>query len=185
MNFQEDILPFLSSQRGQWLGLACGALVVLLLLYSLVKVVLLFVGNGEEEMIEAREDIPAEIAKPAPDLADLHLFGEYLPPSDDELGKDAPETSLNLTLVGIFAAPNDEKNATAIIYAAGREQRAYAVGADLPGGATVEEILSDRVIIRYKGKRESLLLPYKELPNATFDGLEQRSTPPRFKRIED
>ncbi|MGD8380015.1 MAG: type II secretion system protein GspC, partial [Gammaproteobacteria bacterium] len=94
-------------------------------------------------------------------LASLHLFG--LPPADDN-GSDkaaalnAPETQLNLTLRGVVAS-SDESGGWAIIAAGGGDEKSYTTGDTVPGGATINAIYADRVILSRSGRLETLKLP--------------------------
>ncbi len=71
---------------------------------------------------------------------------------------DAPETRLNLKLKGIFAAGSAERS-RAIIAEGDRAEQTYSIGDSIPGNATLQEIYSDRVIIRRGGSLEALRLP--------------------------
>ncbi len=70
---------------------------------------------------------------------------------------DAPETTLNLVLVGVYFAP-DIQEALAIIAPGGGDHQVYGVGDALPGGATVQEIQVDRVFLKRSGRLEVLKL---------------------------
>ncbi|MGA9852292.1 MAG: type II secretion system protein GspC [Gammaproteobacteria bacterium] len=88
-------------------------------------------------------------------LADMHLFGAA------NIGGgpvNAPETTLNLILRGIVAASSDDKESLAIISSNGVEQL-YAVGAQLPGGAQIQSIYPDHVLLSFNGRVQTLRLP--------------------------
>lgn len=89
----------------------------------------------------------------------MHLFGtaETAPESLAAAAADAPETRLNLKLKGILAAEPAEFSRAVI--GSGNEDKVYAVGASLPGGASVEAVLADRVLLRRAGRLETLRLP--------------------------
>lgn len=92
-------------------------------------------------------------------VAAMHLFGtaETAPDTLAAAAADAPETRLNLKLRGILAAdPNEYSRA---IIGSGNEDKVYSVGAALPGGASVEAVLADRVLLRRAGRLETLRLP--------------------------
>lgn len=94
------------------------------------------------------------------------FFGE--PKATEETAQpvlvDAPDTSLNLELVGLFAHAN-EALAAAIIAERGKETRLYRVGDPLASGkAELTEILIDRVILKHRGKHEAL-----RMKKAAFD----------------
>ncbi|RMH22509.1 MAG: type II secretion system protein GspC [Gammaproteobacteria bacterium] len=65
-------------------------------------------------------------------------------------------TPLNLTLKGIFASRDEPR---AIISENGQADYVYGEGSPLPGNATLEKILSDRIILIRNGQRETLYLP--------------------------
>lgn len=90
-------------------------------------------------------------------IASRHLFGRSdAAPSVADI--QAPDTNLNLTLSGIAAAKNRILSRALIAGPDGKEKN-YATGADLPGGATLHEILPDRVILNRRGTLETLRLP--------------------------
>ncbi|HEX5340059.1 MAG TPA: type II secretion system protein GspC [Gammaproteobacteria bacterium] len=97
-------------------------------------------------------------ASPAPafdinTLINQHLFGV----SGTQNASNAPETTLDLTLSGI-AADSYRHESRAIIVSGGKQQT-YGVGAQLPGGAVIKDILPDRVLLSLNGRIESLRLP--------------------------
>lgn len=88
-----------------------------------------------------------------------HLFGKYEPPAVPVLKTVAvPKTKLNLKLAGIFHNA-DEKGSLALVAAAGENADSYAVGETLPGGALLERIEQDHILINRSGRLEKLLLP--------------------------
>lgn len=98
-------------------------------------------------------------------LSDYGLFGRAGGESaDDPIRVDVPLTELALKLRGTLAAPVPE-HARAIIADADGGQRSYRVGDELPGNATLERVHHDRVIIRARGRLESL--PLRDPETAT------------------
>ena len=98
---------------------------------------------------------PSQVIKPIvveklPNIAAMHLFGEYKPTMLDP--SSLPETTLNLTLIGTFMAI-PEKLSEADIRANG-EETVYAMGDALPGGATITKILPDSVVLQHNGRLE-------------------------------
>jgi len=89
----------------------------------------------------------------------LHLFGQYneqIKENTIEV-KDAPETQLNLTLTGVVAS-TDKAIGAAIIENNGK-QNTYGVGEIITGTrATLEQVMSDRVLIKQAGRLETLML---------------------------
>lgn len=87
-------------------------------------------------------------------VAALHLFGI----ADSNAPGNAPETTLNLTLRGVVAASPDIRQSLAIIAANGTGQM-YAVGAQLPGGARLQSVYPDHVMLSLNGRLQTLGLP--------------------------
>ncbi len=87
-------------------------------------------------------------------LANMHLFGT----AEVNIPTNAPATTLNLILKGIVAATRDSKESLAIIASNGTEEM-YTVGAQLPGGAQIQSILPERVLLSVNGRIQSLQLP--------------------------
>jgi general secretion pathway protein C len=97
---------------------------------------------------------------PAPgattDLSKLHLFGQssaLVAP----VVIDAPETSLDLRLLGTLAS-EDPKSGLAIITDSEGLEAYYGVGDELPGRAELHEIHSEKVILVRQGRFETLSL---------------------------
>lgn len=86
----------------------------------------------------------------------------------------APDTRLRLELLGLFQHP-DPAMAGAIIAEQGKEGELFRVGATVPGNASLEEILPDRVILLRAGQREALRLKEPELSGV--DGGEAMNAP--------
>lgn len=91
-----------------------------------------------------------------------HLFGKvekHKPkPPPVVRAETVVETRLNLKLLGVFASKNPKTSKAIIADAKGKEE-SYSIGDDLPGGATLHEVLADRVIISNNGRFETLKLP--------------------------
>ncbi len=75
--------------------------------------------------------------------------------------EDAPDTQLSLELRGTVASP-DERRALAIIAERGGAERVYFIGDAVPGGATLNTVHMDRVLLRRAGRLEALRLPRSE-----------------------
>lgn len=108
---------------------------------------------------------------PTARLARLHLFGE--PPADDdrqrspETETDAPETQLNLTLLGVYAP--GESGGLAIIATGGGPEKVYAVGDTIAGSARITGIFEDRVVLRRDGRAETLRMDLAKVPSGQAD----------------
>lgn len=90
-------------------------------------------------------------------VANKHIFGETDAKPEAQEIKDAPKTRLDLVLRGVLAH-NPMEKALALISRGNGRQEVYAVGDSLPGNAELVEIHSDRVIIEYQGRYETLPL---------------------------
>lgn len=115
-------------------------------------------------------------------LAGMHMMGRAAPLDADtgpQTPVDAPETRLNLSLRGLLYHPQQQQ-ALAIIGQGDSKETFYRVGDELPGGASVNAIHTDRVILLRNGRHETLTLPAErldleaaaspELPAAGTDG---------------
>lgn len=91
-----------------------------------------------------------------PDAArDWRLFGDAAAPVVAGQAETAPDTSLSLQLLGTFSTGND-RLAGAVIAERGKDGELYRIGASVPGGAVVEKVESDRVLLRRRGQLETL-----------------------------
>jgi general secretion pathway protein C len=85
------------------------------------------------------------------------VFGNAERVEQVAVAAEAPDTRLRLELLGLFQHP-ESVFASAIIAEQGREGELFRVGDRVPGNATLEEILPDRVILLRAGQREALRL---------------------------
>ncbi|SDU17050.1 type II secretion system protein GspC [Halopseudomonas salegens] len=90
------------------------------------------------------------------ELARLSVFGQAAQ-SAGVVTIDAPDTSLNWVLKGVFADPDPARSA-AILTTQGQSERLYRVGADLPGNVRLDQVLGDRVLLARDGVLETLRL---------------------------
>lgn len=102
-------------------------------------------------------------------IAQWHLFGDTkkVAPVAVEQVTEAPDTQLNLKLRGLLAS-TDPLAARAIIADGKGVEEAYKVGQKLPGKAVLREIYTDRVILEYRGRLETLRLPKDALVSAVM-----------------
>jgi general secretion pathway protein C len=88
-------------------------------------------------------------------ITSAHLFGVSAATQD---GANAPQTNIPLVLTGTIAG-NDPQNGLAILGPTAQTAKVYAVGDNVPGGAKLHSVYSDRVVIDRNGELESLALP--------------------------
>lgn len=109
------------------------------------------------------------LTTPRESLARWHLFGNALAPADSRTPvANAPETALDLTLVGVLAETDPGKGIAMIAEGDGA-QAFYHAGAALPGGARLKGVYADYVLIVHNGRDETLRLP-REAQAATTPG---------------
>ncbi len=118
---------------------------------------------------QPRQDYAAAILK-------HKLFGVAArnTPQKVEAQADAPDTQLNLELRGVLAY-DPEASALAIISEGRGEEKVYGIGDELPGSATLEEVLADHVILKRNGRLEKLRLPEKSTPVAVASAKTRRN----------
>lgn len=102
---------------------------------------------------------PARTQNPASALAMRHLFGTTEVVVDT--AAEAPETRLDLKLIGVFATA--DSSALAIIAPGRRPEALYGIGDSLPGNATLRAVYADRVVLERDGVLETLRLPHESL----------------------
>jgi general secretion pathway protein C len=95
-------------------------------------------------------------------IASSHLFGTAPVATASTDASDAPKTSMPLVLTGIIAA-KDPKDGLAILGENASQAKVYAVGDNVPGGARVQSVYEDRVLLLRDGHLESLTLPRQYL----------------------
>jgi general secretion pathway protein C len=106
---------------------------------------------------------PTTIAHHGIDIASItnaHLFGTAADPSKGANGADAPQTSMALVLTGIIAGKNPRVG-FAILGENATAAKVHAVGDNVPGGAKLHSVYSDRVLLDRNGSLESLSLPHQ------------------------
>lgn len=149
---------FLRHRLARPLALASIAALAALILLLLARIAWTLLELGAPPPPPAPVPAAAPVAAPATSLARWHLFGNPAPAVDARgLAESAPETALALVLHGVLAGA-DPAHGVAIIADAQGDERSYAVGAALPGNATLEAVYADRVALRRNGALESLRL---------------------------
>ncbi|MGZ8152384.1 MAG: type II secretion system protein N [Methylovulum sp.] len=90
-------------------------------------------------------------------ISEWRLFGQAVSNSATADGVP-PETQLELKLQGIFYLSSNPSNAHAIIELPEQIQKTYKINDQLPGGAILQTIENDKVILLVDNKQESLVL---------------------------
>ncbi len=154
------------ARANEHLPLAVSVVTVVLIGYYLARLFWLAYPAGPRPPWQPPALLP-QAGQPASGLTDYatitaaHLFGEVSnepPPLTGDAALSAPDTSLALQLRGAIAA-DDPRFAHAIIADGSGSEHVYFVNSTLPGGATVQQIQADRVILARGGQLEVLRLP--------------------------
>ncbi len=144
------LMPVVERRLPLWAGVVMG----LLIAWMLAQLTWTLLPRPRESTPIYRSRSAATPGFDAGKLANMHLFGV----ANVSGPANAPATTLNLILRGIVAAAKDNHESLAIISSNGIEQT-YAPGAQLPGGAQIQSIYPDRVLINLNGRIQSLQLP--------------------------
>ncbi|MFT7186585.1 MAG: general secretion pathway protein C [Pseudohongiellaceae bacterium] len=96
-------------------------------------------------------------------IARFKLFGDAKLTSAKIVtaNENLPKTNLKLTLTGVLVSPT-QKGAGALILGPDRQTQHYRVNDELPGGATLQQVFSDRVIVNRAGRLENLYFVEKK-----------------------
>lgn len=154
-----NLWPKIEMKLPRWVSIA----LAILILITLAKLVWGFFGSDTGNVITTPAATSAANVKPQPranhdrKIAQLHLMGKPAPASTTKQVADAPETTLNLILLGVLAGGKDY--GYAIISSGGNKIKHYALGDDVPGGATLHAVFADRVILERDIRMETLRLP--------------------------
>lgn len=126
-----------------------------------------FMGESGVQAPEA----PERASEAAPVALDpilaLMPFGRNAEP--DEPAEETEDTALGLALHGVVTSAASA-GSSAIVSGEGQPARAYALGQELPGGATLVEVQGDHVVIETDGRRETLSFPERRRDDLATDG---------------
>jgi general secretion pathway protein C len=148
-------------RAGPYLPTAATVLLVLLIAHALAQLTWIVLTPAPTPSAVSANQASAPPPPPAPDhgrrIAAVHLFGEppAAAPAQDPIA--APETKLNLTLRGVFAT--GDADGVAIIARGSGKSELFTVGDAIPGGATLKDVLADRVILERNKQLETLRMP--------------------------
>jgi general secretion pathway protein C len=124
-------------------------------------------------------------------MVNAHLFGDAAVQASGDAA-NAPPSSMPLVLAGVLAT-EDPKEGMAIIGESAQAAKVVAVGQQVPGGAQLHSVYSDRAIIDRGGTLESVFLPRRggnpiggpapaPMPVASMDGNNEASID-RMRRL--
>ena len=165
-----NLWPQIEMKLPRWVSIA----LAILILITLAKLVVGFFGSSSNQVVIAPTAAPTNV-KPQPrpnhdrKIAQLHLMGKPAPATSVKKVENAPETTLNLKLLGVLAGGKDY--GYAIISSGGNKVKHYALGDDIPGGASLHAVYADRVILERDIRMETL-----RLPRANAKGFNQKTS---------
>jgi general secretion pathway protein C len=140
----------------QWLPGVLNGGMLLLLTASLAQWTWLMIKPPLPPLVIAPPPPPAAAnAFSLQPLLVAHLFGQVSQELTGRRLDNLPISSLNLVLAGVIASG---AGGYALISVNGQSQEPFAVGQTITGGAVLQAVYPDRVVIRRNGALESLLL---------------------------
>lgn len=156
------------------------ALVVLIAISSAKLVWSLFSSGNSAETNTSSISTTPKLVKPAPpkpdygsQIARLHLMGKASPEDSTVVAdKDAPDTTLNLTLSGVLALGAGE--GYAIIQNESKKHKFYQIDEEVSSGVILHSVFANYVLLSRSGRTEKL-----SLPKASTNGLNSNETPSR------
>lgn len=130
-------------------------------LWLLVRMFWLALPQTDDTSVVAA---PAPVTTPAPQsVAKWHLFGNPQNVMLAQMMRNAPATTLKLTLRGTLSL-SDPKQGIAMIQDEHGAERAYNVGDTVADRAKLAAVFADHVVIEHEGVAETLSLPRDDAP---------------------
>ena len=131
----------------------------------IAKTVLFFVeGSVDNQITPGQSTTQPNQTADRPEnygLGQLNLFGSV----EEKVAPvvvDAPKTSLNLELQGIFTN-NDPSLSSAIVAQKGKSGELFKIGDQLPGNAILNAVLDDHILLKRGSRIEKLAFPDSSL----------------------
>lgn len=152
------------SSNGHLLGAAGKAVRVLAVLWMawvLAGLAWLLSGHDDTTLPSLPKASVKKVA-PAIDalrLPTLNLFGQA--PVATAAQANAPDTSLQLRLAGVFVSVDPESSSAIVAEPSAQSGILYRVNESLPGGATLEAVFEDRILLR-RGSGSSEVLRFEK-----------------------
>ena len=81
-------------------------------------------------------------------LSSLNLFGQASVLPSGVAAENAPDTSLQLRLAGVFVSTDPNRSSAIVAEQSQPTGKLYRLNESLPGGATLESVFEDRILIR-------------------------------------
>ena len=137
-------------------------LLIVLIAITLAKLVWSFFESDDyiADLVIPTTSVNNTKPVPRPDydrkIAQLSMFGKAAPVISKNVD-EAPDTTLNLELLGVLAG--DEEYGYAIVSSGANKIKHYALGDDISNGTTLHAVFADRIILDRGTKMETLRLP--------------------------
>ena len=131
----------------------------LILLWLLARTFWLLVPGDDGLSAGPLRSAVVTSAAPGVSVSKWHLFGNAQ--QQAAMLRDAPETTLSLSLRGTLADA-DPHGGIAVIADAQGVERAWRVGDEIAAGVVLEEVYADRVVLKHDGAQEILALTRDE-----------------------
>jgi general secretion pathway protein C len=171
MEMTANIWSSSGSEGGRWRHLLTRApqIVTFLLALALAaQLAFIVVGLGSRSRQAAAPQVAALPPLPPLDIGGIvnsHLFGNAAVQATGDAA-NAPPSSMPLVLAGLMATA-DPKEGMAIIGESAATAKVVSVGQQVPGGAQLHSVYSDRAIIDRSGVLESVFLPRNSAVGST------------------
>ena len=168
-----SLSPQFSAGLQKYLPLGLSLLLALLIGLQLAKLAWMLVPEPEQgawtpRPVEPVQSAPNRAKPSGPNLAQIRsaqLFGNYTAQAEPVIevtAEEAPDTKLRLKLRGIVAM-EEQESSRALIEASNGKLQSYATGMNVPGGAQIHRIHTDRVLLKRAGRLETLRLEKEKL----------------------
>jgi general secretion pathway protein C len=141
-------------------AIGIAALAALICLWAIVKIAWLAVPQSDDTA-SVKAAAATTAATPPASIAKWHLFGNSQSFAAAQLARNAPATTLKLTLRGTLALPDPTQGIAMIADEHGAEG-AYKVGEEIADRAKLAEVYTDHVVLTHEGVPETLNLPRPE-----------------------
>jgi general secretion pathway protein C len=188
-------LPGILQRNSNLLPRLLSYLLVVLIAISSAKLVWsLFSADGASNVVSEVKTAPPKLVKPPspkPDygaqVARLHLMGKASIANNPAIAdKNAPDTSLNLTLSGVLALGNGD--GFAIIQDSTKNHKYYHIDDEVSSGVTLHSVFPDYVLLSRSGRTEKLSLPKaseKGFSNVNSPATRARNTPTSSRSLSN
>ena len=145
------------------------ALLLALLIARMAFVVFAPIELPEIEIAQSLDVAPETVVRSPFPAADVEAPAAEVVASPDEVA----ETTLNMTLMGVWPDGDIAGEGTAIIKKPDNSQGAYSNGDEIVNGVSLDAVYHDRVILLRNGLREAL--PFENLPERTTSAQSRRT----------